>query len=63
MKGSDDVGGFWGVLVRKAKAILEDETMSREIEAPSISPPKANQVINSLSHPLFILLFASYYEL
>nr|GMC88505.1 Developmental and secondary metabolism regulator veA like [Ipomoea batatas] len=43
MKGSDDVGGFWGVLVRKAKAILEDETMSREIEAPSISPPKANQ--------------------
>ncbi|XP_019162144.1 PREDICTED: uncharacterized protein LOC109158702 isoform X2 [Ipomoea nil] len=39
MKGSDEVGGFWGVLVRKAKAILEDETMSREFEAT----PKANQ--------------------
>nr|GMC85928.1 uncharacterized protein LOC109181355 isoform X1 [Ipomoea batatas] len=28
---------------RNPKAILEDETMPREIESPSISPPKANQ--------------------
>lgn len=62
MKSSDEVGGFWGVLVKKAKAILEDETMSREFEASSISSPKANQVINSLSRPLFGL-FASNYEL
>lgn len=36
--------GFWGVLARKAKSILEDENVSQQFEIPSRTMP---QVIDS----------------
>ncbi|XP_019186650.1 PREDICTED: uncharacterized protein LOC109181355 isoform X2 [Ipomoea nil] len=43
MKSTNEAGGFWGVLARKAKAILDDDNMSRQFETPTVSPPKASQ--------------------
>eukprot|EP00258_Populus_trichocarpa_P042838 XP_024458857.1 uncharacterized protein LOC18100027 [Populus trichocarpa] len=35
--GTNDSKGFWGVLARKAKAILEDDNMSQQFETPERS--------------------------
>nr|GLL36771.1 uncharacterized protein LOC109181355 isoform X1 [Ipomoea trifida]GMD39975.1 Developmental and secondary metabolism regulator veA like [Ipomoea batatas] len=50
MKSTNEAGGFWGVLARKAKAILDDDNMSRHFEAPTVSPSKASQTSQYHDH-------------
>ncbi|CAK9153776.1 unnamed protein product [Ilex paraguariensis] len=40
MKSENETGGFWGVLARKAKAILEEDNLSEEFEMPSRMKPQ-----------------------
>ncbi|CAH9102334.1 unnamed protein product [Cuscuta europaea] len=43
MSSTNEGGGFWGVLARKAKAILEDDTMSHQFEPRNMSSPRASK--------------------
>lgn len=43
LSSSNEAGGFWGVLARKAKAILEDENISQQFESPGSGSPNENQ--------------------
>ncbi|KAJ8550788.1 hypothetical protein K7X08_000158 [Anisodus acutangulus] len=43
LSSSNEAGGFWGVLAKKAKAILEDDNISQQFEAPASSSPKETQ--------------------
>lgn len=44
MRSSTDAGGFWGVLARKAKAILEDDNLSNHSDNRMINPNVSSSI-------------------
>ncbi|KAK3021197.1 hypothetical protein RJ639_046616 [Escallonia herrerae] len=40
LRTTNESGGFWGVLARKAKAILDDDTISDQFETPNTRRPQ-----------------------
>ncbi|XP_059668182.1 uncharacterized protein LOC132313435 [Cornus florida] len=50
MESSNEPKGFWGVLARKAKAILEDDNMSQQFETPSEMQPEMHNTSSGQFH-------------
>ncbi|XP_009757235.1 uncharacterized protein LOC107820836 [Nicotiana tabacum] len=51
LSSSNEAGGFWGVLARKAKAILDDDNISQQFEAPASSTLKETQYYRQYQNP------------
>ncbi|XP_059305193.1 uncharacterized protein LOC132056837 isoform X2 [Lycium ferocissimum] len=51
LSSSNETGGFWGVLAKKAKAILEDDNISPQFEAPGSSSLKETQFYQQYQNP------------
>ncbi|XP_009596367.1 uncharacterized protein [Nicotiana tomentosiformis] len=51
LSSSNEAGGFWDVLSRKAKAILDDDNISQQFEAPASSILKETQYYRQYQNP------------
>ncbi|KAJ9544739.1 hypothetical protein OSB04_024446 [Centaurea solstitialis] len=50
MGSTNEPGGFWGVLARKAKAILDDDDSPRHVDSPRSVRPEAVSTSNQVQH-------------
>lgn len=56
MKSTNEPGGFWGVIARKAKSILDHNGSPKQSNTPNIAKPEAvsfsssNQVLYHFLH-------------
>ncbi|XP_076941863.1 uncharacterized protein LOC143611547 isoform X2 [Bidens hawaiensis] len=50
MGSTNEPGGFWGVLARKAKSILDDDNAPRSVQTPSIVKTETVSTSNQAEH-------------
>ncbi|KAI4338947.1 hypothetical protein MLD38_023949 [Melastoma candidum] len=50
LENNDSRSGFWGILARKAKSILEDEKASQQLENPSRMKPQNSDTLGQMTH-------------
>ncbi|KAI4302623.1 hypothetical protein MLD38_038346 [Melastoma candidum] len=50
LENNDSRSGFWGILARKAKSILEDEEASQQLENPSRMKPQNSDTLAQMTH-------------
>ncbi|XP_076934825.1 uncharacterized protein LOC143601257 isoform X2 [Bidens hawaiensis] len=50
MGSTNEPGGFWGVLARKAKSIIDDDNAPRSVQTPSIVKTETVSTSNQVEH-------------